>query len=134
MTSLTCNKCKHLIGVRDRTENWEQWKCGHPKNIEKEETHLIIGVPIKMFIVPLCGDQRYNPHRDHLEENICGLEGKWFEEYEEHKFEPTIGGKEPVELEVFDEATLKANREKAAERVAAIKAKGKLSKDDLSNL
>lgn len=127
----TCNKCKHLIGVRDRIERANLWECGNPKNVQEELVNLVTGIPYKILIVPYCKDQRYN--KDKIPETVCGPEGTWFEEYEEHKFDPTIGGLLPVELEVFDGATLTANRKKAEERIAKIQAK-KLSKDDLSNL
>lgn len=129
----TCNKCKHVIGNREHTEKWEQWKCGHPNNIEREAINPINGVNTKIYRIEYCVNQRLNKVIADGGQSICGIEGIWFEEYEEHKFDPTIGGQTPVELEVFDAATLEANRKKADERVAAIKAK-KLSKDDLSNL
>lgn len=132
----TCNKCKHVIGNREHTEKWEQWECGHPNNIKSEGTNLISGIPYKVYYIPYCKDQREKTSQmgnTGIHSNICGIEGTWFEKYEEYKFDPTIGGQAPVELEVFDAATLEANRKKADERVAAIKAK-KLSKDDLSNL
>lgn len=126
-----CADCKHLLGVRYKDDT-EKWRCLHPNNLleNREETDLVLGIKkyIRIYGQESLYFLRESPRH-------CGKEGKWFEHYEEPDHSTaTIGGKDPVELEIFDDATLKANREKAAERMAAIKAKGKLSKDDLSNL
>lgn len=65
-----CKDCKHLLGNRNYTENWQNWKCGKTK--EQTGVNPVNGEPIiKAFF---CTAMREV-------EADCGSEGKWFEVY-----------------------------------------------------
>lgn len=121
MTSTTCNRCSHLIGVRYKLDTVEKWNCGH-SNIKYEvQINLVTGEETKIYSYPIT----------HVRYNLCN--GNWFEEYIPPAREPTIGGSIAME---FDETALAANRKAAADRVTEIKARrnAKLTGDDLKNL
>jgi hypothetical protein len=133
-----CVDCKHLLGVRYKDDT-DKWRCVHPYNMKenREVTDLVLGIKkyIRVYKIENIYELReLRPSNSNVGLEFCGKEGKWFEKYEEPAHpNPSIGGQVGQELEVFDEATLKANREKAEAKLAAIKAR-KLSKDDLNNL
>lgn len=128
-----CADCKHLLGIRHKTYEPQNWKCVHPNNVVNmiEEYDLVTGIKkyIRVYKVEDIYKLRQEPY-------FCGSNGKWFELYErpEYKAAPTIGGQEAKEfVETFDSETLEANRKAAEAKVAAIKAK-KLKPNDLANL
>ena len=72
-----CINCKHLIGVRHRAESSFEWKCGAPKNKDKEFIDPLTGETKIIYKIVLCKDQRETSSVI----NRCGSEGSWFEEY-----------------------------------------------------
>lgn len=89
-----CANCKHLVGIRWKTEAVENWGCGHPENTCWEKTNLVTGLKKRIFIRSLAM-LRY-PTEELLADvrvTLCGPEGKWYEEYKE----PDYGkAEEPV--------------------------------------
>lgn len=69
-----CAECKHLIGVRHRSEDSKEWKCGHPKNVMRERLDFVTGITHKSFAVI----DIYVIRSGHLH---CGEAGEWYEEY-----------------------------------------------------
>lgn len=121
-----CCNCTHLLGKRVNPEDACKWKCVHPNNMVKNEQRINLVTGIQEYI------------RDYKQEDIqllreasgpCGPEGRWFEAYKKPEYQappimPTIGGKQPFEIEApFSQEQIDSNAIAARERLAAIKAK-----------
>lgn len=130
-----CSTCRFLIGVRHKPElAKEKWKCGHPKNHHRKVFDVVTGLEEQLLVLNFIHDLR----AESAPENLCGIEGRWWEAYIEPDFypklgTPTIGGLEPQELEVFDADTLEKNRQAARELIEN-RRKQKLTGPDLDNL
>jgi hypothetical protein len=119
-----CADCSHLLGVRYRTEEPENWKCVHPENLIKNEKVWNLVTGIQEYIREYKQSDIFKLRSD---SQLCGPKGSWWEKYEkpEYKKEPTIGGKEATALteEVFNKEELDANAQAAKERIAEMRKK-----------
>lgn len=133
----TCVTCKHLLGKRQNTEDWNtKWACHHPNNIASTSIHEVTGLPIILLKVIPIGPLRGYHSTDCPNPRVtCG--GDWWEEYVYVPYTlPSIGGDVGTELETGEKFTpdaLSAGREAAKARFEAIK-KRKLTNTDLNNL
>lgn len=74
-----CRDCKYLVGIREREETSNLWKCDHPKNIKETGFDLVSGVKVNVRKLEFCSQQRESSIRFVLQN--CGIEGVWFEQY-----------------------------------------------------
>lgn len=131
-----CAKCKHLLGIRHNPDNAENWHCCSPYNVIKGGEYLDLVTGISKYLREYHEGSLYILRED---PKYCGPEGKWYEEYipPVRTIAPSIGGRQAVELEIaapFSETQLEDGKKAAADRVAALKARKKLSERDLQNL
>lgn len=124
-----CAECKHLLGVRSKPWDAEDWACHHPNNLLKNEPYFNLVTGIQQYLREYQEGSLFILRADPA---YCGPNGQWWEEYiePEYKAEPSIGGKQgriiiPTE-EVFSTAELSASAEAAAKRLAELKAKKKV--------
>jgi hypothetical protein len=80
------NTCEDCLYVRNRlvtfeTEKADQWECEHPKNILSRSLDIVSSNIIKVFKNKTCRDNREATGN---EEECCGKEGRWFENYTEY--------------------------------------------------
>lgn len=99
-----CINCSHLLGNRQYSENWQNWKCSKTK--QEDGINLVTGEMI--FKTSYCENIRKS-------EIACGPQGKWYEEYEK-----------PLDLYGED------NR--AAHAALMPKKSKRITEDDLANL
>lgn len=137
-----CVDCKHLLGVRSKPWDAENWTCLHPNNVIKNEPYYNLVTGIQEYIREFHeGSLIELRQRDGMgATEYCGPTGKWYEEYQHPKETPAIGGKQAIELEIaapFSQIELDANRAAATKRLNDIKAKKSqkfFSDGDLKNL
>lgn len=120
-----CKDCKHLIGVRYKSE-LNNWNCGHKLNdLGFDQPHLVTGISKRRFRISIY-NLRYPPLH-YLAEGVlvCGEGGKWFERYEPpNDIVSTLGGQEATEV-AFDETALEAGKAAAKARLEALRARKK---------
>lgn len=126
-TVKACVDCKHVVGIRHRTDEAEaKWHCGHPNNTVGWETNPVTGLSHRIF--------KFHTSIMNVRLNNCA--GNWWELYTPPapKESISIGGSVPVE---FDSEELNKNREAAARRLQEAKdrkAGKKLTDTDLKSL
>lgn len=77
-----CTNCVHLLGRRDKPELVDNWRCHHPNNIASNYRNLVTGTPVIVYKIEDIGKLRYGvPLSSVPDSMLCGVEGKWFEEY-----------------------------------------------------
>lgn len=128
-----CISCIHVHKHSKYTKvPYQIWKCLHPENV----------LSLSVNIISLDLERTYK-HQSCLEARAegatCGKEGNWFESESEYWDSikkppvPTIGGAKATEI-IFDEIELNARAKAAADKIAALKSKKRLSDKDLQNL
>lgn len=90
----TCAQCAHLVGVRHRPEDAENWKCGHENNAKYGETDLVSGIAPRIFKFNI-RELRYLNTVESAKAgmSVCGREGKWFKLYVEPSHIPSASPK-----------------------------------------
>jgi hypothetical protein len=75
----TCATCAHLIGIRERPEYWQGWKCGAPQNLKEEKVNVVTGLVERIYNLYSCELARED--REPSCGLSCGKSGAWWQEY-----------------------------------------------------